>query len=262
MGGVDYLLKKKSRNFKLLLYADNPAHMRVLKYIKRCPDYVDSYIGCWHRLPGEDGREIVTGEGKKHAHVLLDFVYPRGWGAVCDDLRIDFRFCHHMKYKIKPLKDGDFKFVQCKDTLKKGFVYLVHHDDLLKEQYTVSDLFGADRLLVSARREIDEYDSRQVSMARCMTFFQAWLLQQDRSVSVYAAVARFNGTQYQQILRHPLFTSLLCEHNNAIWHKQHLMQAEPTVVRGRNDLQDEIDKQIDRESGWNPFLDSDVDAPF
>ena len=56
----------RTRGYKLLLYADNPQHMRVLSHIRRDPDLRQWFVGCWHIQRDDEGREIVKGAGKKH----------------------------------------------------------------------------------------------------------------------------------------------------------------------------------------------------
>lgn len=212
-GNFEKLKSKKSRQFKLLLYADNREHMQTLHYLRRV--YPDNFIGVWHRLPEEPdgGGEIMQGAGKKHAHILLDFPFPRAWGAVCKDLRLSERFCWHMKYKIKTNQRGEWAFVSCKDTLEKGFVYLVHRDDQTKEQYQQADLFGSFRLVLAATQAITAYESKQVSERVALAKFQRWLACCDCAVSFTACYKAFQNTPYFVALRSPIADKLRQDHN-------------------------------------------------
>ena len=95
----------KTRVFKLLLFADNPHHMRILHRVQRL--YADSYVGIWHTLHDDRGQELITGHGKKHAHVILNLDNPVYWRSICRKLGFvaaegepDYRFCWAMGYRL------------------------------------------------------------------------------------------------------------------------------------------------------------------
>ena len=120
--------KVDTRQYRLLLYPhDNPAHKNTFNLIQRHKYYRDNCIYCFHVLYDAEGREILSGHGKKHVHVLLDLPDAKLYRVVVEQLQCEPQFLWPMKYKLKT-EHFETKFVRCKDTLQKGFLYLLHLD--------------------------------------------------------------------------------------------------------------------------------------
>ena len=76
MSKIDFDTFGKTRAYKLLLFADNRDHMRVLNKLKRL--YASNYIGIWHteaRLGTQTLDKILPGnriiKDKHHMSMLL-----------------------------------------------------------------------------------------------------------------------------------------------------------------------------------------------
>ena len=134
-------MAERYRNYRVQLYADNPAHIRTLKKIQRSPDLKLYYCGIWHTLR-DSGNEIIKGSGKKHCHIIFSFPNGRSYPRLCNLLfenPDDFRFIGRIGYDEKTGKKIK------KDTLEGAFVYLPHLNAPDKEPYNISDIFGALR---------------------------------------------------------------------------------------------------------------------
>lgn len=158
----------RKRGYKLLLYADNRRHMQVLARIRRQEDFKRSYVGCWHIQYDSSGSEIVTGKDKKHCHVILSFDNPRYWSGVCRSLGLisdsgepDTQFCRPIGLE--------------RDTIEGGMIYLIHANAPDKEQYSVSDLFGAPVMVEAAERAIVGYQLRHISLSESLTAINDWV---------------------------------------------------------------------------------------
>lgn len=71
--------KYRCRGYKLLLYPDNKQHMDVLKRLRRHAEYSKRYVGIWHVQYNQEGNPILKGEGKKHAHIIVNHENPVYW---------------------------------------------------------------------------------------------------------------------------------------------------------------------------------------
>jgi|GEM_PF-5955771 len=151
----------RKRGYKLLLYADNRQHMQVLARIRRQDDFRRSYVGCWHVQHDDSGDEIVKGNDKKHCHVILSFSNPRYWSSILSSLSVSEQFCRPIGLE--------------RDTIEGGMVYLIHANAPDKEQYSVSDLFGAPDMVSAAERAIVNYQLRHVSQAESMIAIRKWI---------------------------------------------------------------------------------------
>lgn len=110
--------KERSRNWFLLLYPDNPEHVKVLEKI---PELDWEYVGILH-----DSDKLDDGSSAKpHYHVLLKFKDAVWNTAIQDSCGLELRF------------------IQKSDNWKRSARYLVHKDHPEKFQYEKTALFGS-----------------------------------------------------------------------------------------------------------------------
>lgn len=194
----------RSRNFKLLLYPDNERHLRAMDIIQA--DY-PCYIGIKHHLLAEDGKEILTGEGKLHYHYALCFENPvfqvalcKKLGLVRDDGDADTQFCREIKGRL-----SDF------------LLYLTHvkYDD--KEHYQVSDLFGSPDLIKKTEIAILAYQRKDCDMRDAVCGCLAWIeLHTDKIISWRSFAAWVVNTPYFRAANNSLVRLCIDEHNQKI----------------------------------------------
>lgn len=161
--------KCKREHFKVLLFADNPEHMKVLKRIQRNEQTRCRYLGIWHTELDDDGAEIIKREGKKHCHVLLSFPNPRHWSAVVKLLGADRRFLRPVG--VHKSKDE----TQPGETLARGYEYLVHANAPEKGLLSPGLLFGAEWMRQDALHAISERMGKNVSMSSAVLAVSNWL---------------------------------------------------------------------------------------
>lgn len=122
--------KVKSRNFKLLLYPDNFAHMEILAYVRK--EY--SYLSVYHN---KDLKDVETGEVKKnHYHVYLSFGGARWNTSVIDELNSVVSDDSSISQFVRPVPDE-----------KRFLRYLIHKDSPEKYQYDPSVVEGTSDFL-------------------------------------------------------------------------------------------------------------------
>lgn len=110
--------KERSRNWFLLLYPDNPEHVKVLEKI---PDLDWEYVGILH-----DSDKLDDGSpAKPHNHVLLKFKDAVWNTAISESSGLELRF------------------IQKSDNWKRSARYLVHKDHPEKFQYEKTVLYGS-----------------------------------------------------------------------------------------------------------------------
>lgn len=110
--------KERSRNWFLLLYPDNPDHVKVLEKI---PELDWEYVGICH-----DNDKLDYGSpAKAHHHILLKFKEAT-WNT-----------------SIKDACGLELKFIQKSDNWKRSARYLVHKDHAEKFQYDKTALYGS-----------------------------------------------------------------------------------------------------------------------
>ncbi len=106
-----------NRNYFVLLYTDNPEHVKALENIKRlCENY--AYI-----LHDKDCYKDTDDIKKEHIHVVVKFPNKRYRSAVAKDFGLEERFLEGCK-------------------LESGLRYLLHLDDEDKYRYDVSEVKG------------------------------------------------------------------------------------------------------------------------
>lgn len=200
----------KTRAYKLLLYPDNPDHMRVLRLIKRHTEYSKVYIGIWHTLHDEAGNEILSGSGKKHAHLIVNHKNPVWWESFCNSIGIETRFC--MPISVNMDKSG--KFVKDgRSSLERGYCYLIHLNTPDKEQYSCDELWGSEEMKENAVKAVDAYLSRNISMSACVYMALDWIRSQNHYVSYTEFTEWLCGTPYFKCQSSPMVRAVLDEHN-------------------------------------------------
>ena len=210
MSKIDFDTFGKTRAYKLLLFADNRDHMRVLNKLKRL--YASNYIGIWHIQYDEKGEEVIDDSGKKHAHVMLVFDNPVSWKNLVKRLGAEPRFC--MPIVLKPSGSDEFVYKKC--SVDGGYCYLTHVNTPEKEQYTVDDLWGSSSLLEAARLAIVAYLARKSSLSACCVQAIRWIKMQHDIISYSEFTLWIAGTPYFKAGSSPLVRGALVEHNERI----------------------------------------------
>lgn len=208
---VDFTQRRYS--YKLLLYADNRSHMSCLRLIKR--EFPDFYVGCWHVEHDEQGREIVTGAGKKHCHVLLKFPNARSYGSVCRSLGfvhgidIDNQCVHPIGYK----DDGSrVKW----ETWEKGLAYLTHANSPDKPQIAPDKVFGAKQLIIQASIAAERERAQSSSQSVCVWHIKDWICKHTGIVSYAMLTDYLCDNPYFKGASSRLVYGVLEEHNQKI----------------------------------------------
>lgn len=236
----------KTRGYKLLLFADNPRHMAIFRKVKKV--YGDCFVGCWHTQYDDKGREIVTGDGKKHVHVILYLKNAVWWRSVCKRLG-----------SISPDGLPDYQFVRAigydnaKETVKKGFCYLTHANAPTKEQYPCSALFGAPDLVQAAQNAILACEMGALSMSECVYHVLEWVSGQPDYISMNDFGFWICGTPYFKASSSRIVYQAISEHNQKIAAekakaRQHLPPNQNIVKSSRFD--DQL-QEFERAAGWN-----------
>lgn len=203
----------KTRAYKLLLYPDNGQHMRILHTLQNHPVYKRFYVGIWHTLRDEKtGQEIMQGHGKKHAHIILNVENPIWWQSLCNNLGADFRFCMPISVNI----DNSGKFVKDgRGSVDRGYIYLIHLNAPDKEQYSTSDLWGAEEMIENAMRACDAFLMRNMPMSQCVGMALDWIHSQPAYISWSAFSDWILKTPYFKAQSSPLVRAVLDEHNKS-----------------------------------------------
>lgn len=210
MSKIDFESYGKSRVYKLLLFADNKDHMRTLNKLKRIFNL--NFIGIWHVQFDDAGNEIIEESGKKHAHVMLVFQNPVSWKNLVKKLNADPRFC--MPIVLRPSGSDEFVYKKC--TVEGGYCYLTHVNTPDKEQYDLSDLWGSQELIESARLAIVAYLSRKSSLSACCVQAIQWIRRQPGIISYAEFTLWLAGTPYFKAGSSPLVRGALLDHNERI----------------------------------------------
>lgn len=109
--------KYRSRNFELMIYPDNPEHVKAFEYVKK---YIDEYAYILHdRDVSADGTTK-----KEHWHIVLRFKNAIWNTALSKILNLEERFIQDVK-----------NFDRC-------LQYLIHYNEPTKYQYDITDVHG------------------------------------------------------------------------------------------------------------------------
>lgn len=187
----------QSRNFKLLLYPDNPQHMEVLHQVKQLyPDH----IGILHN---------ANPERKPHYHVALTVgAAPVQVGTLCRKLGF-----------VTELLEPDLQFIRVLDgRMDRFLVYLTHMDDPAKEQYNASDLFGSNKMLADFGRAATRFMRNEFDMSDCVIACLDWIRSRyDQVISMTSFARWICNTPYFKASGSPLVRSCIEEHNQRIY---------------------------------------------
>ena len=217
--------KYRCRGYKMLLYPDNKQHMAVLHRLMRHKEYCKRYVGIWHVQYDKDGHAIVKGEGKKHAHIIVNHLNPVYWRSFNTELGfvdmvdgkpvVDYRFCMPVSVNI----DSHGKFVKNgRASVERGLVYLTHADSPDKEQYTYSALWGAQEMIEQTEKVTDAYMMRNISMSECVLMVCDWINDQQRYIRWNEFVMWLCGTPYFKAQSSPIVRQVFDEHNRK-WYR-------------------------------------------
>lgn len=200
----------KRNNYKCLLFADNPDHMALLKRIMRHDETKRRYLGCWHTEKDDHGAELIKGQGKKHCHLLIAFPNPRAWSSVCKMLKADERF-------LRPVGVHDSQMVTKKESLKRGYAYLVHANCPEKGLINPHELFGADWMRESAFEAINEALAKNISMSAAVFAVSQWVQSQgSKEITTVQLVKFLASSPYFKAQQSRLVYQLVNEHNDKI----------------------------------------------
>ena len=205
---------KRPRRWKVLLYPDNPAHLKAFKMITRQQRFKDYCIYAYHVERDELGHEILQGHGKKHCHMLFDFPYGHTMQALCNSWGLTPQFVWPMGYELKT-EHYKTNFVRTKhqETLEKGFLYLLHYNRPNLTQYPLSWLSGSPQLVTRAKDYIVQWQASQVSERQALKYVRLLLKQCDGVVKFEWLFDTLVDTPYYKALRSPLCQKLLEAHN-------------------------------------------------
>lgn len=201
----------RAHNYKVLLYADNPDHMRTLALIRsyRHKSGGFEYCGIWHIEKDENGLELLSGEHKKHAHLLLHFDSAQRWLPLCARFHISERFFRPIGYD----NSGE--------TLEKGYIYLTHYRYPEKTQFSPHDIFGTwsarEKAIIANLRVA----AAGLSMQDCVFAITLWIEKQE-GVITQTQLLRWvrTYTPYFKGLQHKLVYRVLDEHNAQVRMRQ------------------------------------------
>lgn len=207
---IDYEFYR-GRGYKMLLYSDNPQHMRVLHQLRKHPDYSRFYCGCWHIQYDDLGNEIIVDTGKKHAHIIVRHENPVYWRSFCSSLGADPRFCMPVCCDIN--NQGKF-VVKSGSNVERGLVYMTHIAYPEKEQYSVNQFFGSSEMIDRARAAVDRYLSRNLSMADCAFYIAEWISDYKGILTAIEFMRWVSTTPYFKAVQNPLVRAVWNEHND------------------------------------------------
>lgn len=179
-------IPKKFRFYRLVLYPDNKEHMLAFRKIKRDPNFNRFYVGIWHTVISEfSGRVEMVEDGKKHCHIYLVFPNARSYSKLLDDLGISMQFCRPIGYDLDKNKYNK------KDTLygKNGaFVYLLHYNKPMSQQYDITGVFGTPQLVLAVERELVKAQASDCPMSEAVLGCLRWISSGDNVDRVISSV--------------------------------------------------------------------------
>lgn len=188
--------KVQSRNFKVLLYPDNPDHVRILDTLQST---FTEHIGILH-----DANE----ERKEHYHVGFKLEKPLQLGTICRKLGM-----------VDDMGLPDLQFIRvCDGRFDRFLVYLTHLDDQNKEQYAASELFGSSALLSDYGRAATRWMRQEFDMSDCVLACIDWMRGRGDQIITMTGFARWIcNTPYFRASSSPLVRACIMEHNNRIY---------------------------------------------
>ena len=186
----------QSRNFKFLLYPDNPKHCEVLESIKMM---FPEYIGILHN---------ANPERKEHYHIAVSLEVPKMLKTIAKDVGL-----------LTDLGEPDCQFVRvCDGRLSRFLVYLTHLDQPDKEQYDAKSLFGSSALLSDYGRAATKFMRNEIDMPDAVLACLDWIRSNHENVVTMTAFARWVcTTPYFKASSSPMVRMCIDEHNQRIF---------------------------------------------
>lgn len=184
----------KYRSWQLVLYDDNPEHVKALDWIREHYRYaaIRHDLDCWSVSDQEENPEHVAGELKKaHWHVLLRFQNARYASSLASEIGIEERFL---------LPSFDFKH---------DLRYLIHADHPDKFQYDKGRVEGT--LLIEFNKALKEDKSEDESVLEILSIIESW----DFFITTTFAVNYFSQCGLYSVFRRgfAMYSKIISEHN-------------------------------------------------
>lgn len=186
--------KERSRNWFLLLYPDNPEHVKSLEKI---PEFDWEYVGVLH-----DSDKLDDGSpAKPHNHVLLKFKDAVWNTAIADSLNLDLRF------------------IQKSDNWNRSARYLVHKDHPEKFQYDKTALYGSmvERAISAIQKSDPEEEAAKV--AQLTALITDWVGIIDYPVLIKAICEKKLYAEFRRALG--LFMRMVDNHNRDFFNAEY-----------------------------------------
>ena len=187
---------KQSRNFKFLLYPDNPQHMQALDMIKMM---YPNHIGILHN---------ENPERKEHYHVAVALEKPKRLKTIAKEVGL-----------LSDLGEPDCQFVRiCDGRLSRFLIYLTHLDQPDKEQYSPDRLFGSASMLADYGKAATKFLRNEFDMADCVLACLDWIKGNSDNIVTMTGFARWVCmTPYFKASSSPLVRACIEEHNQRIY---------------------------------------------
>lgn len=194
----------QARNFKLLLYPDNPKHAEIMNSI---PLFYPEHVGICHDK---------TLDRKSHYHYLIHPVNDKGESvpvkvsSVCNKLGL-----------LSDLGEPDLQFIRPVDGRYSQFlIYMTHLSEPDKEQYNASDLFGSSALISDYGRAATKWLRQEFDMSDCIIAVLDWIQRQEGIIRMSYFARWICNTPYFKACGSSLVRCCIEEHNNRIWNAQ------------------------------------------
>lgn len=185
----------RCRNFKFVLYPDDPSHVAALSKIR---DYT-FYAYILHDKDTFDVDTVVNGITyragdlkKPHYHVVVKFPDARWASSVCSELGISFNY------------------VRKSESLTRDLRYLIHYSDPDKYQYSFEEVAGTlkDQLWKTIVHSGTLEEDRAMSIKRIIDGYGYYL-----ELSTLFELVCSEGLYADFRRGYALYKSLLKEHN-------------------------------------------------
>lgn len=190
---------KRYRNFRILLYPDNPAHNLAAIRLSTA-EY--NAVGMLHDkdiyIEDDPERGIVKGEiEKKHWHFVVKFKNAKTFNALAKEL------------DIEP------KFIQKCDSYKGALLYLIHANDPQKYQYSP---FNAAGILAGDLVQMSDCRPEYLKILDIATYIEEYKGKLNLSTVLKYACSRGLYATYRRDLQ--TVRELIGEHNERFFLSQ------------------------------------------
>ena len=224
---IDY--NPQNKNWKLLLYPDNPVHSSVISALQN--QFSESSIWITHYSYEIDGHLITEGSGKPHMHFAVQLEKPVRCASFCKQIGLvdsesglpDSRF-------LRPVS-GRFD---------RWLIYLTHISEPDKEQYSVSDLHGSCILIDRYCKAALTYQTNQVDTRDAVYAVLDWIDLQEGVISARKFARWILNTPYFRVRQDRLVLSCLSEHNDLVYaaqRKEYLEQVSSSALVHQANIQ-------------------------